>query len=210
MDGDRDYLCALAENIPLALFPCSIQDAYGIALRDFGSTRNWTSKGYAKRAQLPIHSSPVKVVRLPNGQKMQVYGAMEIELEMSEWKGKVRAWVLDMHNDFDIILGLQWFMEWEPEIKWKTLELTVETTTGKKRIRRLPTTGDVHEIQPLSDEDKAEFNLISERELKRIFKKGGEMQSMLYFVKESDESGGSLNTIGMVRLGQYMQRKMLS
>ena len=200
MDADRDYLCTLADNIPLALFPCSIQDAYGIALGDFGSTRNWISRRYAKRAKLQIHNSPIKVVDLPNGQKMQVYGAVELELSMSEWKGKVHAWVLDMHNDFDIVLGLQWFQEWEPEINWKTLELTVETTTGKKHIRRLPTIGNVEDIEPVSDVDIAEFNLISERELKRIFKKGDKVQSVLYFVRESawgsDESGESLNTIG--------------
>ena len=76
----------------------------------------------------------------------------------------------------------------------------METTTGKKHIRQLSMIRNVEDIEPVSDVDIAEFNLISERELKRIFKKGDKVRKMLYFVRESawesDESGGSLNTIG--------------
>ena len=45
---------------------------------------------------------------------MRVHGITEFELEMSEWKGKVRALVLELQADFDVVLGMEWHQEWEP------------------------------------------------------------------------------------------------
>src|SRR5437773_9304930 len=85
---------------------------------------------------------------------MKIYGTTEFDLEMSEWKGKVRAWVLDIQANFDIVLGMEWHREWEPIPNWKKLEFTVETKQGTKRIRRLPDTQDLQEIEDISDQVK--------------------------------------------------------
>src|SRR5437667_3153996 len=85
--------------------------------------------------------------------------------------------------------------EWEPIPNWKKLEFTVETKQGTKRIRRLPDTPDLQEIEDISDEVKQEFNLISVEELEKEVK-GARVEFTLYFVRgrlEDDEV--QLNTI---------------
>jgi hypothetical protein len=52
METDLDYLCALAEDVPLFLFPCIVQDAFGVTFLDDGATRNYVSLSFAKRAKL--------------------------------------------------------------------------------------------------------------------------------------------------------------
>ena len=196
--NDIAYLCALAESTPLAMFPCSIDGgSFGIALLDDGAARNFVSLSYAKRARLRIQGfvEEPKPIHLPNGQVMKIYGTTEFDLEMSEWKGKVRAWVLDIQANFDIVLGMEWHREWEPIPNWKKLEFTVETKQGTKRIRRLPDTPDLQEIEDISDEVKQEFNLISVEELEKEVK-GARVEFTLYFVRgrlEDDEV--QLNTI---------------
>ncbi len=123
------------------MFPCSIDGgSFGIALLDDGAARNFVSLSYAKRARLRIQGfvEEPKPIHLPNGQVMKIYGTTEFDLEMSEWKGKVRAWVLDIQANFDIVLGMEWHREWEPIPNWKKLEFTVETKQGTKRIRHTP------------------------------------------------------------------------
>ena len=80
---------------------------------------------------------------------MRVYGTVEFELQMSEWRGKIKPTVLDMHSNFDIVLGMEWILEWEPMPNWKKLEFTVQTSTGTNRIRRLPSALDwLYESHP--------------------------------------------------------------
>ena len=70
---DYQYLCSLAEDIPLAMFPCTIAgSSLGIALLDDGATRNYVSLAYAKRARLRIQelSGNPKPIGLPNGQRV--------------------------------------------------------------------------------------------------------------------------------------------
>jgi aspartyl protease/zinc knuckle protein len=108
---DFPYLCSLAEDIPLAMFPCTVDgSSLGVALLDDGATRNYVSLAYAKRARLRIQElsdMSSKPIRLPNGQRMKVYGTTEFELEISEWRGKVQATVLDLQADFDVVLGME-------------------------------------------------------------------------------------------------------
>ena len=148
-----------------------------------------------KQIGLPINSSPIDVVNLPNGQVMRVYGTVEFEMDMSEWRDKIKATILDMHADFNVVLGMEWILEWDPRPDWKKLEFTVETSTGTKRIRRLPTMSEVQVLANLIiDEVKAEFNLISEKELKKALKKKSEAEYVLYFAREEVQE--HLNSIG--------------
>ena len=96
--------------------------------------------------------------------------------------------VLDMHADFDVVLGMEWILEWNPMSDWKKLEFTVETSTETKRLRRLPTMPEVQVLANLIiDEVKMEFNLIDKKELKKALKKKGETEFVLYFAQEKQE-----------------------
>jgi hypothetical protein len=78
---------------------------------------------------------------------LRVHGTVEFVLDMSEWRGKVRAFVVDLAGtDFDVVLGMEWFQEWNPQADWRDLEFTVETNTGTKHIRRLQTTPELQEF----------------------------------------------------------------
>ena len=107
---------------------------------------------------------------------MRVHGITEFELEMSEWKGKVRALVLELQADFDVVLGMEWHQEWEPVPNWKKLEFTVETTQGTKRIRRLPGAPEFKKLEEIEHD----LDLMSEKELEKEVK-GGQVIFCLYF-----------------------------
>ena len=72
--------------------------------------------------------------------------------------------MLDMQADFDIVLGMSWFQEWDPAPNWKKLEFTVETQDGIKHIRRLPQKMDLQHLDELREMEE-ELNLMSEKEL---------------------------------------------
>ena len=99
------------------MFSCIIRNKHGIALLDTDATRNYISRAYAKQIGLSINSSPIDVVNLPNGQVMRVYGIVEFEMDISEWRGKITIMILDMHAIFDVVLGMEWILEWDSRIR---------------------------------------------------------------------------------------------
>ena len=86
-------------------------------------------------------------------------------MEMLEWKGLMKATVIELDADFDVVLGMEWFQKWNPIPDWEKLEFAIKTTLGTKHIRRLPTAPEVQNLE-LTEEDRAEFNLITEKEFK--------------------------------------------
>ena len=182
---DSDYLCSIAEKPSLLMFPCSIDHTPGIVMPDTRATRNYVSQSYAKRAGLRIQETAVRSVRVPNGHAMKVYGTTTFILQIGEWRGKVQAIVLDLKADFDVILGLQWFIKWKPIPNWDKLEFVIETADGAKRIGR---SFHIPDLKELDDEELDQLNLITEKELRRELKQGCHM--VLYFAKASEESDG--------------------
>jgi len=89
-----------------------------------------------------------------------------------------------MHAIFDVVLGIEWILEWDPRPNWKKLEFIVETSIGMKHIRRLSIMPEIQVLANLiNDEVKTEFNLISEKELKKVLKKKDEVEYVLYFTR---------------------------
>src|SRR5256714_15101590 len=177
-------------------------ECIGIVLLDYGATRNYISLAYAKRARLEIRQDAVnRSVRMPNGQTMRVYGTAEIVLDIAEWRGKVRGVVLDLVHDFNVVLGMEWHREWEPISDWEKLGLTINTTSGPKRIRRLPTVPKIEGLEGLNASIVEEFNLITEKELAKMLKKPGELACVWYFIceqvePESTTDCAQLNSVG--------------
>ena len=189
MQDDSHYLYALQDTPSLMLFPCITNGTFGITLCDDAATRNYVSLRYARQAKLRIHELPDSqktTVKLPNGNFMRKIGTVELELQISEWKGMAKAFVLDLKSDFDVVLGMEWHQEWERIPHWKELEFTVETDQGPKRLKRI---SPVHRID--LEEVEHEFNLISEGELDSMIKEGrkvGDLKMMLFFAREQDVS----------------------
>src|SRR5213078_2507005 len=73
MQADLGYLCSLAENVPLAMFPCSIETSAGIAILDTPATQVYISLSYARRAKLVIQpTTTCRPVWIANRQTMRV------------------------------------------------------------------------------------------------------------------------------------------
>ena len=117
-------------------------------------------------------------------------------MEMSEWRGPVKATVIELDADFDVVLGMEWFQKWNPIPDWEKLEFAIKTTSGTKHIRRLPAAPEIQNLEP-TKEDRAEFNLITEKELKKALKKKVQVMCVLYFARksQSEENGPELNQI---------------
>ena len=100
---------------------------------------------------------------------------------------------MDIQADFDIVLGTSWIDEWDPMPNWRKREFKVETTEGTKRIRSIST--GTPDLEPLDEIATDEFNFLSQRELKKAFKKKGQFQCILYFAREAqdDEQDGELD-----------------
>jgi len=64
MQADLEYLCSLAENVPLPMFPCSIEISAGIAILDIAAMRVYISLSYATRVKLPIQSTTEFILQM--------------------------------------------------------------------------------------------------------------------------------------------------
>src|SRR5437762_2453175 len=85
-----------------------VYDQNSITLMDTDATRNYISRRFATQAGLSYKGvSTSKMVRLSNGQTMQVFGTTRFEMEMSEWKGPVKATVIKLDADFHVVLGME-------------------------------------------------------------------------------------------------------
>ena len=195
---DCECFASLADHsrIPLAIFSCSINGEHSCSCGDTGASRCGISRKYATRAGLKVQTTPVRIVKLPNGQVMKSYGSVEFMLRMGEWQGMVTAMVLDMDADFDVVLGMEWFLEWEPNWHYRPLSLSIATTDGVKRIARLPTDDDFTILNSLAELDVTDlrFSLMTVKDVEKDMKKGA--ACTLYFTRsqvdvEEDVDGSS-------------------
>ena len=203
MQDDLEYLYSIATSAsPLAMYKCIVNSARGTALGDFGATRVYVSRKYAEQANLKfIRPEMSTVVKLASGQKMTILGYCSFDLTLGEWTGPVKAAILDIKADFDIVLGMQWFRQWQPVIDWGTLSMYVNMPDGAKLIphemsEQLRTANKIgnpskRELKRWSDiinviRDECAFNFISEKVVKKDLKRG--TQAILYYVRESDLS----------------------
>lgn len=173
--------------ISLAMFICSIAKSPGITLLDTGAIRNYISLSYAKRSQIPIKRVPPKTIRTPGG-LLRLHGNAEFVLGIAEWRDKVEAIVLDLEGaGFDIVLGMEWFQERNPQADWRDLEFSIETNTGTNPIHSLLTIRRLQDFDIDNSEIQAEFNLRGYEELGKYLRKESTSKK-----NEDPSSNGSL------------------
>lgn len=97
------------------------------------------------------------------------------------------ALVLDLNADFDIVLGMEWFLEWEPNWHYRPLSLSIHTAEGVKRIMRMPIKDEFTVLNTFSEETDTDlkFNLMTIKEVKKAMKT--KPACMLYFAKSQFE-----------------------
>jgi len=194
-DHDIEYLFSLCQRKDsLMLYDCQINSCHGTVLTDCAATKNFISKDFALRLNVKFlkNTKPCKVM-LPNGGTMQVLGDCQFEIKLSEWTGIVRATIIDMKADFDIVLGLEWMAEVRPIPDWITFDWYVPTATGTLRIAHR---SDVEvplqksTLSVLEEIEDLQFDCISCKEAKKTLQAGG--YGVVYYARMSlgTESSG--------------------
>ncbi|QRV77082.1 Retrotransposable element Tf2 protein [Ceratobasidium sp. AG-Ba] len=95
-------------------------------LVDSGSSKNFLDINFAKNNNIPLTPlvNPRTVIaidgkELPN----KIKNKTTLEVEIEGWTFDVTFFVMDL-GDTDMILGLDWLQEADPDINWKTLEIS--------------------------------------------------------------------------------------
>ncbi|QRV72087.1 Retrotransposable element Tf2 protein [Ceratobasidium sp. AG-Ba] len=95
-------------------------------LVDSGSSKNFLDINFAKNNNIPLIPlvNPRTVIaidgkELPN----KIKNKITLEVEIEGWTFDVTFFVMDL-GDTDMILGLDWLQEADPDINWKTLEIS--------------------------------------------------------------------------------------
>ncbi|QRW12452.1 Retrotransposable element Tf2 protein [Ceratobasidium sp. AG-Ba] len=95
-------------------------------LVDSGSSKNFLDINFAKNNNIPLTPlvNPRTVIaidgkELPN----KIKNTTTLEVEIEGWTFDVTFFVMDL-GDTDMILGLDWLQEADPDINWKTLEIS--------------------------------------------------------------------------------------
>ena len=200
IDGYSDYLSSLREadcehlytltkrKYPLMIYRCTVKNHKGKACTDCAATRNFVSKEYALKSNLKILDRPNRRdVKLPNGHTMKIEGYCEFEIQLGDWKGTIRAIVIDMKAEFDVVLGLEWLRETRPIPDWDTFDWYIQTDEGIVRIAyEFDLDANLHERPKLSLLEAGDvglsFNMISCKEAEKIMRQKGSV-GILHFAK---------------------------
>ncbi|QRV99243.1 Transposon Tf2-7 polyprotein [Ceratobasidium sp. AG-Ba] len=113
-------------------------------LVDSGSSKNFLDINFAKNNNIPLTPlvNPRTVIaidgkELPN----KIKSKTTLEVEIEGWTFDVTFFVMDL-GDTDMILGLDWLQEADPDINWKTLEISWKgrplTAKAGKEIPAIP------------------------------------------------------------------------
>ncbi|QRV96785.1 Retrotransposable element Tf2 protein [Ceratobasidium sp. AG-Ba] len=95
-------------------------------LVDFGSSKNFLDLKFAQEHDMPLTKlvNPRTVIAIDGKEipdKIKYKATLEVEVE--GWTFDVTFFVMDL-GDTDMILGLEWLQEADPDINWKTLEIS--------------------------------------------------------------------------------------
>jgi Retroviral aspartyl protease. len=147
--GDLVYLNSI-EKRTFPLFLGQIKGKYGRILGDTGANRNFISYRYWKRIMgekgAVEREDSIKLVKLPNGQSMKVFGVCDVEVEIDEWREKIEVYVVELQCEFDLVLGLDWHRKHEPEIDWKSMVYRIKDRNGRT-FKLIPEASPMHTIE---------------------------------------------------------------
>ncbi|QRW04042.1 Retrotransposable element Tf2 protein [Ceratobasidium sp. AG-Ba] len=93
-------------------------------LVDSGSSKNFLDINFAKKQQpLTPLVNPRTVIAIDGKLPNKIKSKTTLEVEIEGWTFDVTFFVMDL-GDTDMILGLDWLQEADPDINWKTLEIS--------------------------------------------------------------------------------------
>ncbi|QRV96805.1 Retrotransposable element Tf2 protein [Ceratobasidium sp. AG-Ba] len=113
-------------------------------LVDSGSSKNFLDLKFAQEHDIPLTKlvNPRTVIAI-DGKEIpdKIKHKATLEVEVEGWTFDVTFFVMDL-GDTDIILGLEWLQEADPDINWKTLEISWKekpiTAKARKELPVIP------------------------------------------------------------------------
>ena len=88
-------------------------------LIDSGAQCNLIDSEFVRKFGMPIRERK-RILKMADGSSQESKGLVKVELKIGEWQGEVEMVVFKSGLDSDIILGLQFLSENNPEISWST------------------------------------------------------------------------------------------
>ncbi|QRV88083.1 Retrotransposable element Tf2 protein [Ceratobasidium sp. AG-Ba] len=131
-------------------------------LVDSGSSKNFLDLKFAQEHNIPLTKlvNPRTVIAI-DGKEIpdKIKHKATLEVEVEGWTFDVTFFVMDL-GDTDMILGLEWLQEADPDINWKTLEIS---------WKEKPITAKAGKELPIIPEEFLEFlDVFSEELFKKL------------------------------------------
>lgn len=107
-----------------------MSNALGTALLDSGASHNFLSYQFAIEARIPFRRGAAEDVVLADGSKLAVRGiAVGAKLRLDAHHSKHDFYVIDL-PDFDIVWGMQFLHQTEPNVQWKHRTMVFPSASG--------------------------------------------------------------------------------
>ncbi|QRW09663.1 Retrotransposable element Tf2 protein [Ceratobasidium sp. AG-Ba] len=129
-------------------------------LVDSRSSKNFLDSNFAQDNNIPLIPlvNPVIAIdgkELPN----KIKNKATLEVEIKGWTFDITLFVMDL-GDTNMILGLEWLQEADPDINWKTLEIS---------WKEKPLTAKPGKYLPITPEELTEFlDIFSKEHFKKL------------------------------------------
>jgi hypothetical protein len=106
---------------------------------DSGASARFVSLSFVEQHKLRIKNTHNRwSVRVANNETVMIQGSVDLEINIQGYTDKIKFLVMPMTQDYDIILGNDWFLKRQVELSYGKMTATVHRK-GKKYVLR-PTT----------------------------------------------------------------------
>jgi len=184
-------------------------------LVDSGASRNFISRKSARRLHPDTRRrlNPL-TVKLPDGRILTSTEGVECPYRIGTLHASLQARVLDL-KDYDVILGLEWLRQWDPDVRWRDAELAVTDNRTTHPRRHYLRSGLSTATLQNPKIDSPTFEIASLSAIRRALRKGqkNEAPATLWMVREPKLTPPTATTgaTGIrKRKGRVLRRRSLS
>ena len=119
---------------PLLKFTAQIGGRTGTVMLDSGATSNFVSQAFITKNHIPSTAlTSRRTILLADGSTHSIHRQIPfLSLSFTGFTGPVNAHILPLH-EYDVILGMPWLTQFNPQIDWQRRTLTFKTNPTTTR-----------------------------------------------------------------------------